>query len=313
MKEKLHKHILLFTNIVLVALIVVAAFLYQDSTDTHRDQKNKTVRKQSAPVYDDITLEAKAAYMYDVLAEKELYRKNVDTQLPLASITKLMTALVAVEFFSENSKITIKPEFLAEEGDSGLVSGDTWSLKKLLDYSLVVSSNDASRAMASVIGTYSFHRPEYSIGRNDFILHMNQRAKELGLQQTYFVNETGLDVGETSGGYGSAKDVTKLVRYILAEHPEIVEATKYTTYKVDSAEKEYLAQNTNIVVGSIPNILASKTGYTDLAQGNLVVAFDISVGRPIIAVVLGSSAKGRFTDIETLVQHAFAYAKESEE
>ncbi len=299
---------LLAIQSILIAGVIIVAFFFQEDVSVRTYQDKKLVTPQ-APVYDDVPLEAKAAYLYDVLYDREIYKKNADAQLPLASITKLMTALVAVELFPKESVVAIKPEFLLEEGDSGLIVGDEWNIQKLIDYSLVVSSNDASRALASVIGTYTFHRPEYNMGRHDFILQMNKRAKDIGLQHTYFVNETGLDTGETSGGYGSAQDVGKLMMYILSEYPEIVEATRHKMYPVDSKEKEYVAQNTNAIVNTIPYVLASKTGFTNLAQGNLVVAFDISVGHPVVAVVLGSSQNGRFADIQKLVDLSFAYGK----
>src|SRR5204862_245705 len=101
-----------------------------------------------------------------------------------------------------------------------------WKLKDLLDFSLLVSSNDGARSVASVVGAMDLKTNDYDLGRKDFINKMNMRAQDLGLKQTYFVNESGLDEGSVSGGYGSAKDVETLLQYILTNKPELVEATK---------------------------------------------------------------------------------------
>ncbi len=136
---------------------------------------------------------------------------------------------------------------------------------------------------------------------------MNEKAEELGLKQTYFINETGLDNGALSGGYGSAIDVSKLMEYLIENHSEILEATKYQEIEVDSLDKTHTAVNTNFDVDQIPGLIASKTGYTSMAGGNLVIAFDASIGRPIVVVVLGSSIEGRFTDVSKLVEASRSY------
>jgi D-alanyl-D-alanine carboxypeptidase len=138
---------------------------------------------------------------------------------------------------------------------------------------------------------------------------MNLETQKLGLAQSYFLNESGLDESATqSGGYGSADDVAKLMQYILVNKPEILEPTKYASLTVTSLSNTYVAKNTDILADTIPGLLASKTGYTDLAGGNLAVAFDASIGRPFIIVVLGSTESGRFSDMQTLVNATMKYA-----
>ncbi|MFI5205966.1 MAG: hypothetical protein ACHQVK_03420 [Candidatus Paceibacterales bacterium] len=144
----------------------------------------------------------------------------------------------------------------------------------------------------------------------DFIKQMNAEAQRIGLKETYFINESGLDEGSVSGGYGSAIDVSKMMQYILANKPEIVEDTKYPSVDIKSLNATHTAKNTNTDIGAIPGLLASKTGYTTLAGGNLVVAFDASIGRPIIVVVLGSTESGRFEDVSNLVKASLAYITE---
>ena len=91
---------------------------------------------------------------------------------------------------------------------------------------------------------------------------------------------------------------------------EIIEATKYQVLNINSFNKTHEAKNTNVNVNQIPGLIASKTGYTEMAGGNIVIAFDSSIGKPIIVVVLGSSEEGRFKDISALVDASLKYVKE---
>ena len=299
---------LLLLNIILVVLIVFMFFvIYAELNKLVKKEAITNSEKSGVAVFDTINLEAKSVYVFDVVKNEVIFKKNEFAQLPLASLTKLMTAITAIELVPKNSLITIRKEFLKEEGDTGLLADESWKLRDLLDFSLMVSSNDGARSIASVIGAMDLKTDNYDLGRKDFIEKMNEKAKELGLKQTYFVNESGLDDGVISGGYGSAIDVSSLIKYILENHPEILEATKYQTLDIPSLNKMHNATNTNISVDQIPGILASKTGYTELAGGNLAVAFDSSIGRPIIVVVLGSTIDGRFEDVTKLVKATQTY------
>jgi D-alanyl-D-alanine carboxypeptidase len=260
--------------------------------------------------FDNLKLGAKAVYVYDLLQHKVLFKKDEFVQLPLASLTKLMMALTAVELLPKNSEITINKEFLQEEGDTGLLVNESWKMKDLLDFSLVVSSNDGARSIASVAGAFDLQNADLDLGRKDFIRKMNLKAQELGLKHTYFVNENGLDIGDVSGGYGSAIDIATLMQYMLENEPDVLEATKYQSITVNSESETHTGTNTNIDIGKIPGLLASKTGFTDMAGGNLAVAFDASIGHPIIVVVLGSTLDGRFDDVSKLVDASFKYVEE---
>ncbi len=307
-EQKISRQLFIF-NILLVLAVIFMTFLLLQNSEQSKQQKivEAKVEKKSLAVFENVNVKAKSVMVYDVADKRVLYAKNEGVQLPLASITKLMTALVATELLPKNSNITVKSEFLREEGDSGLLANESWNLKELLDFSLVTSSNDGARSVASVIGAVKLNSKDYDLGRKDFIEKMNNRAKELGLAQTFFVNETGLDVGNVSGGYGSAVDVNNLMKYMIRNQPEVLEATKYTNISIDSNSKKHNAKNTNDIINSIPGLFASKTGYTDMAGGNLVIAFDPSLGKPIIVTVLGSTQEGRFEDVQTLVQTTLEY------
>ncbi len=268
--------------------------------------KNNKAISQSNP-FSKLLLKSKAVYVLDVKTNKVMFQLNSSTPLPLASITKLMMAYTAADLVSVNSKITVQKEFLEEEGDTGLLADETWKLQDLLDFSLLVSSNDGARTIASVVGALSLHTDNYDLGRKDFITKMNNNAQKMGLKQTYFLNESGLDENGTSGGYGSAEDIANLMSYILENKPKLLEATKYHISSINSLIQTHVAENTNTGMENIPGLLASKTGYTDLAGGNLAIAFDASIGRPIIVVVLGSTIDGRFDDVYKLVKASLEY------
>lgn len=306
--EKISKKLLAFNGVV-GALVVFMFFVVYSNNHKTRPVAIEDVALATSTPFDNITLEAKSVYVYDVLEKKVLYKKNEFAQFPLASLTKLMMALTATELLPKGTVITIHKEFLQEEGDTGLLADEHWKLSDLLDYSLVVSSNDGARSIASVVGAFDLNGSDYDLGRKDFVNKMNLKAQDLGLKQTYFINEDGLDVGEVSGGYGSAIDIAKLMQYMLQNEPNILEATKNQSITVKSLDKTHTGKNTNIDAGEIPGLLASKTGFTDKAGGNLAVAFDTSIGHPIIVVVMGSSIGGRFDDVSKLVQASFDYSQ----
>lgn len=298
---------LLFFNSFLVLSILFIVFIIYTKQHEIKTVVVEVNQVAQQPVFGDISIVAKSAYVYDILENKVLYRKNETDQRPLASITKLMTALTALDLFPKDSDVTIRSEFLREEGDSGLVVNESWKLGDLIDFSLVGSSNDGARSVASVIGAFELKSKDYDLGRKEFIRKMNNKAQDIGLTQTYFVNESGLDIGNTSGGYGSAVDVANLIKYILINKPEILEATTFGKINVSSNDKKHTAKNTNKNIGDIPGLIASKTGYTAMAGGNLAVAFDAGLGHPIIVVVLGSTEDGRFNDVKTLVKESLVY------
>lgn len=304
-EEQISKQLYFFNWFLLLAVVFMSFSLYQKSETKKVVKAPEAVKSLEA--FSSVEIKAKSAMVYDLVEKRVLYSKNEKEQLPLASITKLMTALVATELLPKNSEVTIRADFLREEGDSGLLRDESWELKDLLDFSLVTSSNDGMRSVASVIGSTLLNSNDYDLGRKDFIEKMNNRAKELGLSSSFFVNETGLDVDNVSGGYGSSRDVNELMKYMILNHPDILEATKYKNVSLDSNTKTHSAQNTNDWVGSIPGLFASKTGYTDLAGGNLTIAFDPSLGRPVIITVLGSTLNGRFEDVNLLVNATLDY------
>lgn len=237
--------------------------------------------------YSALTLEAPAAIVVDLETGAVLYEKNAGESLPLASITKVMTALCAVELLPTTAPIAFF--------DPGTGTTDIWRLPALLDYMLVRSSNDAALAVARAA--------EAKSGRI-FVEVMNERARALGLTHTHFENPTGLDLDSRIGSaYGSAADVATLFAYIVRHHPTLLEATRHpriTRWSDDGVRHPVV--NTNLALGALPGVIGSKTGFTDVADGNLAIVFDRGLRQPVAAVVLGSSQSGRFRDMTALVR-----------
>jgi len=287
--------------IILAAFAVIVFcifFLSKNKKDDVIINTEQTIDKKAdyQSVLDSI--EAKSFYVYDILDKKPIFSKDEHLKLPLASITKLMSGLVVLDIMPEDFKITIKKEDIVVEGDSGLAMDEKWKLKDLLDYSLMTSSNDGIHAIASALNYYQ------ATNSKNIINIMNEKAVKLSLKDTIFINETGLDVDKNmSGAYSSAYDVSLLLEKIINENPSLISNTnKQNKDFISESNIKHAAQNTNVSTNQISGLIASKTGFTNLAGGNLAIVFDAGFMHPIAVVVLGSTIDGRFSDIVKLAK-----------
>lgn len=253
-------------------------------------------------------ISANAVYVYDLKNNQVIYQKNAEVVMPLASLTKIMTALVTYQKISPDSLISIKKGETEEDGDIQLKDKELWRMKDLLDYTMTISSNDGAVSLAAAV---NFNNTNQNIigNRDEFIESLNTTAKKLNLQNTVFYNESGLDQDEvTPGANGTAKDMANLFGHVLLNYPEILEATRAPAFSINSLnETVHLAINTNPIISKIPSIIGSKTGYTPLAGGNLVVAYDAGINHPVIAVVMGSTYFGRFDDMLEIIEATNEY------
>ena len=235
-------------------------------------------------------LSARSAVVYDVVGEQMLFTKNADVVLPLASLTKLIATLTVLINTSEDMPVTIFPTSLTPEGDWGFWQGESWPVSALVRFALAASSNDAAAALAKSLGA-------------DYVARINSEAQRLGLSKTSITNPTGLDESETTaGGYGSARDMAMLAATFMRQYPTYFEATSAPYVTISHGARVLIATSTAGPLLDIPGLIGAKTGYTDLAGGNLVAAFDIELGRPIVIAVLGSTRDGRFADVKTLIE-----------
>jgi len=308
-----------FVNVLLVlSILSIIVYGFAVAEDKPSTLVTKASADEKVDPFSNIDIEARSAIVWDVINNRAIYSKNPNLPLPLASLTKVMTALTADQILGNSSKVQIKQQYLEPDGDSKLLAGDTWKSRDLSDFTLITSSNDGALALASVAESEINDgiQSDLNISAEDnipgFIDAMNETASKVGLSNSKFYNEHGLDEEADRGGaYGSAKDMAKLVQYILKYRPSLLEATRYKNLEFASNDMRYDAENTNLYLDKIPDVLASKTGYTDLAGGNLVVAFDAGLNRPIIISVLGSSQEGRFSDTLKLVDASQKYLQEN--
>lgn len=294
-----------------IAIIFVALSIFPQK----KDDPIKVAVELNANPFHDVKILAKSAYVLDSNSGKVLYEKNSNVQLPLASLTKLLTAITAVELVPEYTVVKIDKESLKKEGDSGLIQDERFKLSDLINLVLVSSSNDGASALAASVGAIESGREvdsnNYDANEAFFVTKMNEKITDLDLKQTYVLNTTGLDTTDSlSGAYGSAKDIGQLFHYILKNRPELLSSTQNSKIELSSLDTKHTVKNTNTETSNIPLLLGSKTGYTDLAGGNLVIAFDAGFNKPIIISVLGSTENGRFEDVDMLVWTALAYLKE---
>ena len=225
--------------------------------------------------------------------ERVFIRKNTQQPLAIASLSKLMTALIVLENtdndYNLSRVITISEEGAGKENVpvyGNLQTGQSFTVRKLLQLMLVYSSNDAAFSLAEVIGKQSF------------VEKMNRRAKELGLENTYFVNPTGLDPesNDLVANYSTGQDLLVLSRYILENQPLILE--------IASAGGPYPTSNgfSDLQWPSNMAFAGGKTGYTEKAGGCLLFFMKNEKGNYIINIILGTaSSKERVQEAQKLI------------
>jgi len=237
-----------------------------------------------------LNISARAAIVVDALTGEVIFAKNEDSRLPIASLTKLATALAFLETGPNlNDVITITAEDKAGAGRSRLYVGERITLYDCLHMCLMRSDNAAARALARATG-YSMEK---------FVFLMNNLAFRMGLTSTTFVDPTGL----YSGNVSSAEDYVKLAR-LAFENSIISEITSKKSYQFRALNKNVIhsVYNTNRLVYGDYKVKGGKTGY--ISQSGYCLALNVvdDNGHPITAVLLGSSSNGyRYKDAKKLL------------
>jgi len=253
-------------------------------------------------------IEAKSALVIDLASGKQIFKKNPSAVLPLASLTKIITALVVMDLASINEMVEISPEAIATEGQSPIAPFQKISVRDLLILTLNESSNDA--AIALVEHSAQKSNVPFDSAERWIIPLMYKKMFSLGLQSFVFHNTTGLDVSKTlSGAYGSAEDMLRLAQKIYRH--KIWEFGKEESITLSDGVK-YDIKATNKINGSISQLHGAKTGFTDIAGGNLLILAEAPIGRPIGIVVMSSSENGRFSDAKILLEWAMEKSKISD-
>lgn len=254
--------------------------------------------------YENMTLSATSAIVIDLTNGKTLYSLNPDTQLPLASLTKIALALAVSEVLPPDGILPTTREITSAGGAQILPAGELWRVQDIIDAVLVTSSNNGAELLAEAANEFLHARFPEVPDDNATLWRMNALAQELGLKQTYFLSVNGLDVSETlASAYGSARDMATLFTHAFEAKPAVFSGTarEESSFTSINGAQGSVARNTNELAGIIPGLIMGKTGFTDLAGGNLVVIFEVGIVHPIVAVILGSTQEGRFEDMQKLV------------
>ncbi|MBI2643989.1 MAG: D-alanyl-D-alanine carboxypeptidase [Candidatus Wildermuthbacteria bacterium] len=229
---------------------------------------------------------------------------NGEKPLPIASISKLMTALVVLKHYNLDAPVVISEKAIQEPEDSGnFKTGEVFTVQGLLYSLLVESSNDAAAALAEVVG------------RDHFVQLMNENAKELGLSSMQFSNPTGLDPKTSAEklNTSSSSDLALLTRYLLVNFPSIFDMLSIEKFTLLTAESKphHIMSNTNKLLGHDgwpTKILGGKTGMTPTAQGTLLLVLE-SPDRKGYIVNIMLNTPHRFQEMEELTDWILATYK----
>lgn len=245
---------------------------------------------------DDI--QAQSVFVIDTKTHTILFEKNANIPYPLASLVKIVTAWVVLENFPHH-RVTLDEDDIALEGDRGLIAGKTWNIQELVSFMLMTSSNDAAHAIASSLPGYT----DDTASQQEFVRMMNELVQSYGITTTYFLSPTGLDDQYGVTGYGTARDIAKILMITEKKYPEIFSQSSLVRSSFyDISGELYHAENTNIVANGIPSLMISKTGFTSLSGGNLAFMFEYGPQYPIAIVILGSTFQGRFDDARKIIE-----------
>lgn len=262
----------------------------EDDVDVDIEEIEKTIETSNNP--EELDLNSRIALIYDRASGNILFEKNGKKQTPMASTTKIMTAIVVLENANLKDTVTIDSKAAGTGGSRlGLKKNDKITVNDLLYGLMLRSGNDAAVALAIHVG-----------GSIDgFAQMMNDKAKEMGLMNSHFVVPHGLDNAEH---YTTAFELAKMADYALniEEFRKIV-STKVTTIYINGYAKSI--NNTNKLLGSVSGVYGVKTGFTNGA-GRCLVSSCKRDDLDIITVVIGAdTTKLRTSDTMKLIEYAF--------
>ncbi|MFH1354338.1 MAG: serine hydrolase [bacterium] len=239
------------------------------------------------------TVSASSAMLWNTDAQVIYFERNAFDRRPIASITKLMTAMVALDFgFDWDKEIAIEPDEYVMGGQLLLAPGEFVTMRDLLNVSLISSANNTTLALVRALGV-----PE-----EEFVQAMNRKAIELGLEQTEFVDVTGLDPDNVSSAY----EVARMAEAVWRDYPIIAEITSRAEYSftIGGTGREHTIRNSNKLISEQGlSLTGGKTGYL-YESGYCLVVQGAGAGGSRIAVVLDSpSERDSMNDIKRLLEY----------
>lgn len=275
------------TFLVIASIFIIAISLFTAPISLAEESKN-------------VKIQAKSEILMDYYTGKVVSERNADERLPIASMVKIMTALLSFEAI-EDGKLSLSDSVTVSEKASGmggsqmfLEAGDRYSVSDLIKGIVVVSANDASVQMAELIA-----------GSEDrFVEMMNARASELGMTNTRFVNSTGLP---ESGQYSTARDVAKMLKE-LSKHEEYYDYSRIWMedfHHPDGRITEFV--NTNKLIRFNKDCEGGKTGFTNEAKFCLGATAKRENTRLICVVIGAQSSKERFSRVTEMFNYGFSH------
>lgn len=312
----LHKSVKYMVLVTVVALVVAAGFWHPSffvagdsgTTAAATSSTSTTMNQPAEPIASALTADigaqsigdptvssttataapkvgAAVEVIADLTTGDYYLNMHADERWPMASLSKLMTAVVASDLLSSTTQVTITSSMTAVDPTEHILNvGDTYTVSDLLRVMLLPSNNIAAEALA-----------EY-YGRAQFLAAMNAKAQAWGMTSTYYDDPSGLSAANESDG----SDLLKLAQHIYVQYPEILAITR-----MPSATVLNVSTNQSVVVTSInqfagqADFIGGKTGFTDQADGNLLSIFSYE-GRPVFILVLGIDDGVRFNATEEL-------------
>ena len=205
-----------------------------------------------------IDTSARAAILMETENNVILYEKNINEVRSVASISKIMTAIIAIESGKMDDKVIIGDEINKAYGSGIYIkNGEELTLRDLVYGLMLRSGNDAALAIAHYVGG----------SVDNFVILMNDKAKEIGMKNTEFNNPSGLD--EDKGNYSTAYDMAKLASYAI-KNEEFKKITGTKTYKLKTNKNTYIWHNKNKMLTMYKYSIGGKTGYTEIAKRTLI-------------------------------------------
>ena len=257
----------------------------------HFDFSNYWLATHGQP---SLAIHGQAAYLVDLDARQVLWQRDAESSRAPASLTKLITAMVAVDDAGSLDRVVEVTAEATRVSPSvmGLSAGERVSVRELMYGLLLDSGNDAAEALATGM-----------VPRDRFIRQMNQKAKSIGLTASHFVTPSGLD----APGHGmSAHDLAHTAAYLDTYYPDLaaIAATKEINIAATASHKAFHPYNLNRLLWSYPGATGLKTGLTDSA-GGCMLATATRAGRHLIAVVLNATLHST-DDARVLLDYGFS-------
>ena len=295
--------------IIPVIFVLLLSFLLiqrSDFTIANQEIKVESVdlfRPLSKDKINELNLESNNFLSVFIKDDKEilLSEKKADEVIAIASLTKLMTAIIVLENYNLDDLIQISASAIATYGDAGnLQIGEIMTIRDLLYITLIESSNDGAEALAEKMGV------------STFVYKMNEKAASLGMNNTWFINPSGLDEGNLYN-FSTVNDLKKMVVYILENHSLIAEILSLPEKELTSHSGiSRTIRNTNILLKESDAYLWGKTGYTNRANGCLILIlnnFSINNNQGyVINIIAGADDKfGEARKLEQWLEESFIW------